>query len=437
MLDFVIYGLFCSTPADGVAPDNYHATSIYPEFVQVEPGRWVLLAESRMDCVIRKNPDGTLEVVEFRRLKKGDLVAVGRGENGEDGIYVHAGPLDQLPDFLAGWTPANVSGRMSGPMSVDAQQPASQADTQPADNSATASAGHLTDGAAASGAPGLPGTSGASASSGTVTAPSASSASPSPTATADKFAFRTGVSRETSFSLDYDTLYEVLRHDREHGHIVWVAGPAVVFDADARRAFAGLIDAGYVHGLLAGNALATHDLEAALYGTALGQGLYDKRQAPRGHYHHLDAINTIRGCGSIRAAVQSGRVRDGVMHALETRSVPYVLAGSIRDDGPLPEVIADVYAAQDAMRAHVRRATTVVALATALHTIATGNMTPSYQAGPGGSLRPVHFFIADISEFAAGKLADRGSLTSRSILTNVQDFVVNVHRALTGACRTE
>ncbi|HCG05687.1 MAG TPA: hypothetical protein DEV75_12660 [Desulfovibrio sp.] len=399
---------------DGVAPDNYHATSIYPEFVQVEPGRWVLLAESRMDCVIRKNPDGTLEVVEFRRLKKGDLVAVGRGENGEDGIYVHAGPLDQLPDFLAGWTPANVSastvGPVSGPMSGDNQPSASQADSPQAESTADSSA---------------------------PSAHSASSAPPSPAAPADKFAFRTGVSRETSFSLDYDTLYEVLRNDRDHGHIVWVAGPAVVFDADARRAFAGLIDAGYVHALLAGNALATHDLEAALYGTALGQGLYDKRQAPRGHYHHLDAINTIRGCGSIRAAVDAGLVRDGVMHALETRGVPYVLAGSIRDDGPLPEVIADVYAAQDAMRAHVRRATTVVALATALHTIATGNMTPSYQAGPGGSLRPVHFFIADISEFAAGKLADRGSLTSRSILTNVQDFVVNVHRALTGACRTE
>ncbi|WP_035068106.1 hypothetical protein [Nitratidesulfovibrio termitidis] len=408
---------FLPSPSYGVAPDNYHATSIYPEFVQVEPGRWVLLAESRMDCVIRKNPDGTLEVVEFRRLKKGDLVAVGRGENGEDGIYVHAGPLDQLPDFLAGWTPANVPASTVGPVAdptTAASQPtASQADSQQAESAAdpSESSAHST--------------------------PSASSASPSPVVPADKFAFRTGVSRETSFSLDYDTLYEVLRHDREHGHIVWVAGPAVVFDADARRAFAGLIDAGYVHGLLAGNALATHDLEAALYGTALGQGLYDKRQAPRGHYHHLDAINTIRGCGSIRAAVQSARVRDGVMHALETRGVPYVLAGSIRDDGPLPEVIADVYAAQDAMRAHVRRATTVVALATALHTIATGNMTPSYQAGPGGSLRPVHFFIADISEFAAGKLADRGSLTSRSILTNVQDFVVNVHRALTGACRTE
>ncbi|WP_408733715.1 hypothetical protein [Nitratidesulfovibrio liaohensis] len=416
----------------GVAPDNYHATSIYPEFVQVEPGRWVLLAESRMDCVIRKNPDGTLEVVELRRLKKGDLVAVGRGENGEDGIYVHAGPLDQLPDFLAGWTPANVpapvvgsmvgpvSGPMAGPVaastSADMQPSTLQADTPQAESPA------------ASSVPSAPSA---------LSAHSASSTPPSPAAPADKFAFRTGVSRETSFSLDYDTLYQVLRHDREHGHIVWVAGPAVVFDADARRAFAGLIDAGYVHGLLAGNALATHDLEAALYGTALGQGLYDKRQAPRGHYHHLDAINTIRGCGSIRAAVQSGRVRDGVMHALETRGVPYVLAGSIRDDGPLPEVIADVYAAQDAMRAHVRRATTVVALATALHTIATGNMTPSYQAGPGGSLRPVHFFIADISEFAAGKLADRGSLTSRSILTNVQDFVVNVHRALTGACRTE
>ncbi|WP_353116713.1 hypothetical protein [Nitratidesulfovibrio sp.] len=411
-----MHGTFTNAPADGVAPDNYHATSIYPEFVQVEPGRWVLLTESRMDCVIRKNPDGSLEVVEFRRLKKGDLVAVSRGENGEDGIYVHAGPLDQLPDFLAGWTPANVSASTVGPTSAASQPSTSHADNPQAESPAAPSDSSVPS---------------------AHSAPSASSAPLSSAAPADKFAFRTGVSRETSFSLDYDTLYDVLRHDRDNGHIVWVAGPAVVFDADARRAFAGLIDAGYVHALLAGNALATHDLEAALYGTALGQGLYDKRQAPRGHYHHLDAINTIRGCGSIRAAVQSGRVRDGVMHALETRSVPYVLAGSIRDDGPLPEVIADVYAAQDAMRAHVRRATTVVALATALHTIATGNMTPSYQAGPGGSLRPVHFFIADISEFAAGKLADRGSLTSRSILTNVQDFVVNVHRALTGACRTE
>jgi len=109
-----------------------------------------------------------------------------------------------------------------------------------------------------------------------------------------------------------------------------------------------------------------------------------------------------------------------------------VFAGSIRDDGPLPEVIADVYAAQDAMRALARRATTVVCLATQLHTIATGNMTPSYRVLPDGSLRPVYFYSVDMSEFAAQKLINRGSLSTRAILTNVQDFVVTLERGLRG-----
>lgn len=149
-----------------------------------------------------------------------------------------------------------------------------------------------------------------------------------------------------------------------------------------------------------------------------------------GHYHHLDCINAVREAGGIAAAVRSGLIRDGVMHAVVKYGVPFVLAGSIRDDGPLPDVIPDVYDAQDAMRQLVSRATTVVALATQLHTIATGNMTPSYQVLEDGGVRPVHFFVVDMSEFAAGKLADRGSLSARAILTNVQDFVVNVTRAL-------
>jgi hypothetical protein len=118
------------------------------------------------------------------------------------------------------------------------------------------------------------------------------------------------------------------------------------------------------------------------------------------------------------------------MHALTRQGIPYVLAGSIRDDGPLPEVEPDVYSAQDAMRNLAGEATTVVALATQLHTIATGNMTPSYQVAQDGGVRPVYFFIVDMSEFAAGKLADRGSLTAHAILTNVQDFMVNLDRAL-------
>jgi hypothetical protein len=109
--------------------------------------------------------------------------------------------------------------------------------------------------------------------------------------------------------------------------------------------------------------------------------------------------------------------------------VPVVLAGSIRDDGPLPGVIGDVYKAQDAMRALIRQATTVIALATQLHTIASGNMTPAWQIRD-GKLRPVYFYTIDISEFAVNKLRDRGSLAVNSIVTNVQDFLINTARSL-------
>ncbi len=241
----------------GVAPEGYHATSVFPEYFHLEPGRWELLRESRMDCVVVQRPDGSLEVVEFRRLRPGDRVAVGRGENAQEGIYVHAEAFQD----------------MSG--------------------------------------------------------------------TGDKFAFRTRLTRETSFSIDYDEFYDLLSYERDHGTIVWVLGPAVVFDQDARSAFASLIRHRYVHALLAGNALATHDLEGALFGTALGQEIYSKRSVPLGHYHHLDAINRLREVGSIEEAIRRGMVTDGVMHAAVTQRIPVVLAGSIRDDGPLPGVIAE------------------------------------------------------------------------------------------------
>ncbi len=248
----------------------------------------------------------------------------------------------------------------------------------------------------------------------------------------EKFAFRTGISRETSFSCDYDELYNLLEHDREKGFLLWVLGPAVAFDKDSRDCLAAIIDAGFVHGVLAGNALATHDMEAALFGTALGQDIYTKKHASLGHYKHLDTINRIGRIGSIKAAVESGELKDGIMASLVRRSIPFVLAGSIRDDGPLPDVFANVSEAQDRMRALARKATTVISMATQLHSIATGNMTPSYRVMEDGSIRPVYFFVIDMSEFAANKLADRGSLTARSILTNAQDFVVNLHRKLIG-----
>jgi len=334
----------------GVAPADYHATTIYPEYFQVAPGQWRILEQSRMDCVVVHTGDDRLEVVEFRNLQAGDRVACGRRENGEDGIFVHTEAFD---------FPAH----------------------------------------------GL-----------------------------EKFAFRSHLTRESAFSIDYDQLYDLLQYEKDAGFIIWVLGPAVVFDHDSRSAFVELVKRGYVHGLLAGNAMATHDLEAALFQTALGQELYGKRPAALGHYHHLDALNRIRGIGSITRAVQDGVIADGIMRALIRRNVPHVLAGSIRDDGPMPEVVADVYQAQDRMRQLVRRATTVLCLATQLHTIATGNMAPSYQVMESGQVRPVYFYTVDMSEFAVSKLADRGSLTARSILTNVQDFVVTVERGLSKRC---
>jgi lysine-ketoglutarate reductase/saccharopine dehydrogenase-like protein (TIGR00300 family) len=330
----------------GVAPKDYHATSIYPEYFQIRKGEWVLPRESRMDCVVVLQDGDRLSVREFRHLKRGDFVACGRRENGEDGIFVHARAFDTDEDH------------------------------------------------------------------------------------SQKFAFRTRITRETSFSIDYDQLYDLLVHERRNGSIVWVLGPAVTFDRDARFAFARLVEKGYVQGVLAGNALATHDLEGAFFSTALGQDIYSKKSLPLGHYNHLDAINRIREEGSIEEAVQKGFVRDGIMRALVQKGVPYVLAGSIRDDGPLPGVEGDVYEAQDRMRAVCRKATTVICLATQLHAIAAGNMTPSYTVLEGGRVRPVYFFIVDMSEFAASKLANRGSLSARSILTNVQDFIVTVERGL-------
>jgi len=148
-----------------------------------------------------------------------------------------------------------------------------------------------------------------------------------------------------------------------------------------------------------------------------------------GHYHHIETINRARNCGSFENLIEKYKIEDGIVSACIKNKVPMVLAGSIRDDGPLPGVYADAYDAQDALRAHTKKATTVICLATQLHTIATGNMTPSYQVVD-GVMRPVYFYSIDISEFVVNKLKDRGSLSSKAIITNVQDFMVNLQRNL-------
>ena len=210
-------------------------------------------------------------------------------------------------------------------------------------------------------------------------------------------------------------------------------GPACSFDADSRAAFAALVRAGFVNGLMAGNALATHDLEAGYLGTALGQDVYTQQAHFNGHYNHIDTINEVRRLGSIQAFVESGQVRNGIMYECVRQQVPFVLVGSVRDDGPLPEVYGDVYQGQDAMRALVRKATTIICMASTLHTVATGNMTPCYRVVD-GQVRPLFFYSVDISEFAVNKLRDRGSLSVKTIVTNVQDFIVHVRK---GVCPPE
>jgi hypothetical protein len=229
--------------------------------------------------------------------------------------------------------------------------------------------------------------------------------------------------------MDYDRLYELLEFERRNGYVVWVLGPAVAFDSDSRNAMAGLIESGYVDAVLAGNALATHDLEAGVYKTGLGQNIYTQESDPGGHYNHLDTLNKARAAGSIDRLIENEHISDGIVAACVKAKVPLISAGSIRDDGPLPETIADVYRSQDAMRAHARKATTLIALATQLHAIAAGNMTPSYQVVD-GRVRPAFIYIVDVSEFAVNKLRDRGSLEVTSIVTNVQDFLVLLGRHL-------
>src|SRR5204863_2607973 len=191
-----------------------------------------------------------------------------------------------------------------------------------------------------------------------------------------EFSFMTSeVSREKP--IDYGQMAHLLVEQKAGGgYPVWVTGPALVHSR-ARADMSWFIANGYVGALLAGNAVAVHDIEASIYGTTLGMTRTGEI-AKGGHGLHMRAINMVRGAGSIAAAVREGIVKDGIMHACVTSDVPFVLTGSIRDDGPLPDVITDMLQAQDAMRAHTIKATMAVLVATALHAIATGNMLPAY-----------------------------------------------------------
>jgi len=332
---------------DGVVPENFHATSIYPEYYKIN-GKWCLAEETRMDACVVLRADGTLEVLEPRYIKKGDNVILGRTEQGEEGVFLYG------DGFVS-----------------DEEEEVKEA-----------------------------------------------------------FAFRQGRSRETSYARDYDKLFALLEHEKEYGNIVWVMGPAFSFDEDARKAMSLLIENGYADGILAGNALATHDLEGALLHTALGQDIYTQRLVPNGHYNHQDILNKVRRCGSIPAFIEEYNLDNGIMCSCVKNNVPFVLAGSIRDDGPLPETIGDVYEAAGQMRNMVRKATTVICMASMLHTIATGNMTPNYRVTEDGTVRPLYLYTVDVDEFVVNKLLDRGSLSATTMITNVQDFITIVARGL-------
>ena len=244
---------------DGVAPEYFHSTSMYPEYFKIG-GQWVLAEESRMDSSVVICEDGNLEVVENRNLKQGQKVILGRSEQCQEGIHVH-------------------------------------------------NTGFETE----------------------------------ETSEKEKFVFRQGRSRETSYARDYDNLLELLKYEKEHGNILWVMGPAFSFDHNARKAMQALVENGYAHGLMAGNALATHDLEGALLHTALGQDIYTQVSMPNGHYNHLDVINRVRRSGSIPQFIEDYKIDNGIIYSCVKKQVPFVLTGSIRDDGPMPEVIANLF----------------------------------------------------------------------------------------------
>lgn len=228
------------------------------------------------------------------------------------------------------------------------------------------------------------------------------------------------VSREKP--IDYALMARLLIEERDRGgYTVWVAGPARVHSR-ARNDVVWFIQNGFVGAMLAGNAVAVHDIEASIFGTTLGMtGQGEITQS--GHGLHMRAINRVRSAGSIAAAVHAGIITDGIMHACVTKGVPFVLTGSIRDDGPLPDVITDALAGQDAMRAHAVKATMAVLIATALHAIATGNMLPAFVTERDGTLRELTTICVDSLEFVVTKLKDRGTHQAFGVVTNAQDFM--------------
>jgi lysine-ketoglutarate reductase/saccharopine dehydrogenase-like protein (TIGR00300 family) len=230
----------------------------------------------------------------------------------------------------------------------------------------------------------------------------------------ESFAFMTSeISSEKPKGLLVAEVARRIQHiKRDGGRLLLVAGPALIHTGSGPD-LARLVREGWIDVLFAGNGFATHDIESALLGTSLGISVKEGMPDEGGHANHLRAINEVRRWGSIAAGVEQGELHSGVMFECVRRGVPFVLAGSLRDDGPLPDVITDVIAAQEAMRANLDGVRVSLMLASTLHAIATGNLLPA----------SVETYCVDINQAVVTKLADRGSHQVLGIVTDVGLFV--------------
>jgi len=216
-----------------------------------------------------------------------------------------------------------------------------------------------------------------------------------------------------------ETLRDGQKSGSKDGKVLLAAGPAIIH-AGGRDALTWLIDSGFIHVLFCGNALAAHDMEAHLYGTSLGYRLSAGRAVPHGHEHHLRTINRIRAIGSIEKAVKSGVITDGIMAACVRRGVQVVMAGTIRDDGPLPGVLTDSVKAQAAMRAALPGVSLALLVASTLHAVATGNLLPA----------TVPTVCVDVNPAVPTKLADRGSFQAVGLVMDAASFLRELAREL-------
>lgn len=205
---------------------------------------------------------------------------------------------------------------------------------------------------------------------------------------------------------------DIFRTKKSGGKILLVGGPAIVHTG-AADSVAELIRLGYIDGVLAGNALAVHDIEYATLGTSLGMNVHDGSLAVKGHRNHMDTINAVFRAGSISNMVKKGELKRGILYECVKKKIPYILAGSIRDDGPLPDVITDTAVAQKEYKKVLKEAKMVIMVSTMLHSIATGNMLPAH----------VKVIVVDISQPTVTKLMDRGTWQALGIVTDVGTFL--------------